>query len=49
MDYKMRHTCKCLYGCPGHNIPEIQVPRTDTLFDECEWRPFVGNINIILV
>ena len=48
----MRHTCKCLYGCPERNrYPEaqIQLPSYDTLFEECEWRPFVGNINIILV
>ena len=44
MDYKMRHTCKCLYGSPDP-AGKIQLPTYDTLFDECEWKPFVGNRN----
>ena len=44
MDYRMRHTCKCLYGSPDPD-GKIQLPTYDTLFDECEWKPFVGNRN----
>ena len=48
MDYKMRHQCECLYGClhqkDDHTEKKqvkIVLPKIKTLFDECEWRPFV--------
>merc|ERR1712037_371167 len=48
MDYKVRSKCECLYGC-YYQKPEwkdeekvrIELPKTETLFDECHWQPFV--------
>ena len=48
IDYKMRHQCECLYGCLHQEEKhsklkhvKISLPEVKTLFDECEWRPFV--------
>merc|ERR1712106_513945 len=47
MDYKVRSKCECLYGCyfqkpewKDEKKVRIELPKTETLFDECEWRPF---------
>ena len=42
-----RHCCRCLFGCyphpdkEGHPI-EVELPKVTTLFDDCEWRPFIS-------
>ena len=49
MDFKARHQCQCLYGCGrqktqdenGQTTYKIALPQLNTLFDECNWMPFV--------
>ena len=47
MDYKVRHQCQCLYGCQRQDENRIEngykvvLPELNTLFDECDWKPFV--------
>ena len=48
VDYKIRHQCECLYGCLKQkeehikkDIVKVILPKTETLFDECYWQPFV--------
>jgi hypothetical protein len=41
-----RHLCRCLYGCHGQQSDrsfKIDLPPVRTLFDECEWMPFISN------
>lgn len=40
-----RHKCKCLHGCypPEDGKYKIDVPAIKTIFDECEWQPFVSH------
>ncbi len=48
-DYKIRHCCKCLYGCHpaeyqagAYGYP-IEMPQIFHIFDECAWKPFVSH------
>ena len=42
-----RHCCKCLFGCYPHPRQagqpiKVELPKVKTLFDDCEWRPFIS-------
>ena len=46
-DYKIRHCCKCTLGCHNNRTHDgyykVDMPEITTLFDECEWGPFISN------
>ncbi|CAB4055362.1 unnamed protein product [Lepeophtheirus salmonis] len=49
-DYKVRHCCRNLFGetiqhgYHNHSKPfKVVTPKVKTIFDDCEWRPFLSN------
>lgn len=45
-DFLNRHVCRCLYGCYSSQADgwiKVELPKLKTLFDECEWMPFISN------
>ncbi len=47
-DYKIRHTCRCLFGCSSKEtgdgtVHDVSLPPIKHLFEECHWQPFVSN------
>jgi len=41
-----RHQCRCLYGCQppdSTGVFKVELPKLKTLFDECNWMPFISN------